>query len=113
MAMLQFDSRFAFGKHHGQKLRDVFQTNPSYMCWLLETGFSEFGKDVTLALQKWMEENPAEVVRVRHRIGRKKLAEVEKKRGNEAPADSFSERFPNIAAAATAATANDPNWASW
>lgn len=73
--MLQLRDKFTFGKHKGNILYAVLHDHPEYMSWMKQTGFSDFGKEVTLAIDEWEAANPHEVSKIQKSIERKKLRE--------------------------------------
>jgi hypothetical protein len=75
MEFLKLDSTLSFGKYKGRNVKDVFLENPSYLYWMLSSGFSAFGKEVTELLMAWEESFPKEAQRVKRNIENKKKQE--------------------------------------
>lgn len=73
--MLQPESVLQFGKYKGRRIEDLFSTDPSYLSWMLQTGYANFGKRVTEMIVDWQESNPKEVLRIQKSIDKKKAEE--------------------------------------
>ncbi len=74
--MMQMDSKFDFGKFRDHSVRFVLATEPEYLSWLLRSGFTRLGKEPTLAVHAWEEANPEQVLKIQHKIDKKKAEDA-------------------------------------
>lgn len=70
--MMKPESIFTFGKYKGDSIMEVASENPSYLYWMLKTGFSDFGKEVTQGIFAWEEANHTEAAKTLRSIEKKK-----------------------------------------
>lgn len=125
MSMLQPESVLRFGKYKGRTVLDVCETDPGYLCWLRQTGFSDFGKEITEFIFAWEEANPSEVLSIKRNVERHKKEDAakraalvldaeEKSRIDIACADdSDDEPLHNPVLATMIPKDARPDWGSW
>lgn len=119
MSMLKPDSRFPFGKYKGRQVIEICEENPSYLCWLRQTGFSDFGKEITEFIFDWEEENPTETANIKRKVERSKKEEAAKKAELviEAKEKSFADDgdvpLHNPVPAPVIPKEARPDWGSW
>lgn len=106
-AMMRPESIFRFGKHKGKSITEVAVSDPGYLSWMRQTGFSEFGREVTEAIFAWEESNPEEVVRIERSIAKNKAKKaIEEQIADQAPVHD-PEPTPKVSATANLA------WGTW
>lgn len=115
MAFLQLDSTLSFGKYKGRIVKDVFLENPSYLYWMLQTGFKDFGKEITELLVAWEESFPKEAQRVKRNIENKKKQEQAGivKQDAISKAIAISEATVAVEAQRLSTAIKDPLFGSW
>lgn len=120
MSMLQPNSKFPFGMYKGRAVMEIAESRPDYLCWLRQTGFSDFGKEVTEAIFAWEELNPDEVEKIKKSVARKKkeeaaATELEKKRKSFAAADDDEKLAPLHDPMPPPVIPKEarPDWGSW
>lgn len=115
--MLQMTDRMGFGKWKGASVSTILCDNPSYLSWLMRTGFSDFGKEVTLAIHQWEDENPYEVKKIEARIAEKKrlsggVAFAERAASGKVPVEAFVP-LQQSRDSSTFKNSDSPEWGSW
>lgn len=112
MSMMTPDSVFTFGKYKGKKASAVFVENPSYFYWLRETGFGDFGKEITEAIFEWEEQNPKEAQRVRKNIAERKAKAAAAEEAVEKYVPT-SDPIPMAKPGPTMSASMSAAWGSW
>lgn len=110
MSMLTPNDKFTFGKHKGKLIGDVMKAHPDYIYWMHCSGFSDFGKEITLFIHYFEEHLPDAARKVKMQVESRKASAI----AAEARIDRYEEKLAReLASTPKAAAATSEAWGSW